>query len=253
MNRRCIVTLLYCLIVDLLGAQDSKIYSIKGDKLYKDSNYVESEEAYRKANEIKPEFKNQYNIANSLFQQGRTKEAAESYEKSLQQSQDNANKSKAFYNLGNAFFNQKEYDKSIKAYQEALTLNPKDKEAKQNLVLAKRQKQIQQQQQQQQSDQNKQGEQNKQEQQNQENNKDQKDKQKQDQQQEEKNKRKESSSNQDKEKDKNKNQSAEEEKKDQMNKDQAEQLLRMVDDRDKKIRERLQKSQSKSPKRAKDW
>ena len=49
------------------------------------------------------------------------------------------------------------------------------------------------------------------------------------------------------------NQNAAEENKDKMNKDEAEQLLRMVDDRDKKIRERLQKSQSKSPKRQKDW
>ena len=38
-----------------------------------------------------------------------------------------------------------------------------------------------------------------------------------------------------------------------MTKDQAEQLLRMIEDQDKKVRERIQKLQSKSPKRVKDW
>lgn len=238
-------------VVELLCAQDSKIYSIKGDKLYKDSNFTESEEAYRKANDLKPEFKNLYNIGNCLYQQGRTKEAAEAYEKSVHQSEDHTAKSKAYYNLGNALFNQKDYDKSIKAYQDALKINPGDQEAKQNLVLAKRQKQIQQQQQQQQQQQNDQNQKDEQNKQNQESKEDQNDQK--NNKQQEKNKNQDQSSTQDKQKEQDKKSASEEENKDQLNKEQAEQLLRMINDRDKKTRERIQKAQSKSPKRDKDW
>lgn len=249
MNRCIVILMVNIFVVELLGAQDPKIYSIKGDKLYKDSNFMESEEAYRKANDLKPEFKNLYNIGNCLYQQGRTKEAADAYEKSLHQSDDHSAKSKAYYNLGNALFNQKDYDKSIKAYQDALKINPGDQEAKQNLVLAKRQKQIQQQQQQQQqNDQNQKDDQNKQNQESKEDQKDQKNNK-----QQEKNKNQDQSSTQDKQKEQDKKSASEEENKDQMNKEQAEQLLRMINDRDKKTRERIQKAQSKSPKREKDW
>ncbi|MFZ1257783.1 MAG: tetratricopeptide repeat protein, partial [Saprospiraceae bacterium] len=107
-----LIAFLYLCCARLI-AQDSKFFSTKGDRLYKDSNYTDAEESYRKANDLKPEFKNKYNIANSLYQQGRTKEAGDYYEKSLQEAESDKAKSKAFYNLGNAYFEQKNYEKSI--------------------------------------------------------------------------------------------------------------------------------------------
>jgi Ca-activated chloride channel homolog len=218
------------LVLNEASAQDAGIYSYKADRLYKDSNYLEAEEAYRKANDIKPEFKNLYNIGNSLYQQGRAKEAAEYYQKSLRHESESKGKSNAYYNLGNSYFNQKEYEKSIKAYQDALKINPKDKAAKQNLVLAKRQKQLQEQQQQQQQQQQ-------QEQQQQDN-------------QQQQSPPQEQPTHQEQEDKKDQNKPAEN---NSMTREQAEQLMRMVDDRDKKIREKIQRTQSKSPKREKDW
>ena len=92
----------------VLFAQDPKIYALKGDKFFRDSAFTEAAESYRKANELQPEFKYQYNIGNSLYNQGRTKEAADYYEKSLRSSNSEAIKSKAYYNLGNSYFNQKQ-------------------------------------------------------------------------------------------------------------------------------------------------
>ena len=114
----------------VIHAQDPKIFALKGDKFFRDSAFMEAEESYRKANELRPEFKYQYNIGNSLYNQGRTKEAADYYEKSISSSNSEAIKSKAYYNLGNSHFNQKQYDKSIEAYKESLKRNPNDLENK---------------------------------------------------------------------------------------------------------------------------
>lgn len=138
---------LFSFLSNHLDAQDPKVYALKADKLFRDSAFAEAEESYRKANALHPEFKYQYNIGNSLYNQGRTKEAADYYEKSLAASNSENSKSKVYYNLGNSYFNQKQYDKSIEAYKESLKRNPNDLEAKNNLVLAKKQLQIQQQQQ----------------------------------------------------------------------------------------------------------
>ena len=113
----------------------------KGDRLYRDSNYVGAEEAYRKANAENPSFNFQYNLANSLYQQGRIKEAQSAYEKSITNSSTTPQQlSSAYYNLGNTNFHNKAYDKSIEAYKESLKLNPKDAAAKINLAQAKRMK-----------------------------------------------------------------------------------------------------------------
>ncbi len=228
---------------ELVQAQKANPYFRKADHLYKDSSYAEAEEAYRKGLVHEGEgFKGSYNIANCLYQQGRADEASNYYQNSLKFSNTSkVDQSKAQYNLGNAYFQQQQFDKSVEAYREALKLNPKDNDARNNLVLA-RQQLIRQQQQQQQSNQN----QNK----NQDQNKDQPQTQNQEQ------------KNQDQGQSKQKeNKTQAEQTQDQqeqgsnskLNKEQAEQIMRMINAQDEKIRQRIQKAQSRSPKREKDW
>ena len=194
-----------------LLAQNPEMWSRKADKLYRDSNFLEAEEMYRKVNGIKPYFDQQFNIGNSLYQQGRLDEAKSAYEKSLgQEGADDQKKSNAFYNLGNTHFAKKEYDKSVEAYKQSLKLNPRDKETKINLAQALQQQRIQQQQQQQQKD-KKSPEEKPAAEENQ------------------------SPSNGD------------------LKKDEAEQLLKMVDDKDKKVKEKLQRMNRKKERREKDW
>ena len=189
-------------------AQNPDMLSRKADKLYRDSNFLEAEEQYRKVNGIRPYFDQQFNIGNSLYQQGRLDEAKSAYEKSLgQEGSNEVKKSHALYNLGNTYFAKKEFDKSVEAYKQSLKLNPQDKETKINLAQALQQQRIQQQQQ------------------------------------------------QDKKSPEEK--SATEENQSPSNgdlkKDEAEQLLKMVDDKDKKVKEKLQRMNRKKERRETDW
>lgn len=72
----------------------------------------------------------------------------------------------ANYNLGNMAFNDNEFDRAINAYKAALRINPNNRKARQNLLLAlQRKEQQQNQQQQQQQDQQQQQQQDQQQQQ----------------------------------------------------------------------------------------
>lgn len=219
---------------------------IEGDKHYRDSSFQEAEENYRKALELHPDFKTKYNIANSLYQQGRSKEAIEYYKNSLQNAGNHSQKAKAHYNLGNAYFNEKQFDKSLESYKESLKLDPNDHDARNNLMLAKEQLIQQQQQQQQQQNQQQTSPQEKDQ-----NNKEQ---------QPEDPKNKDERNPPQDQSQQNQQQQNQQQPKDQqhsaessLNKEQAEQLMKMVGDQDAKIRERLQKANSKSKKRTKDW
>ena len=46
----------------VLLAQDPALLSKKADQFYRDSQFVEAEEFYRKADHAKPEFKNKFNF-----------------------------------------------------------------------------------------------------------------------------------------------------------------------------------------------
>jgi len=215
-------------------AQNPDMLSRKADKLYRDSNFLEAEEQYRKVNGIRPYFDQQFNIGNSLYQQGRLDEAKSAYEKSLgQEGSNEVKKSHALYNLGNTYFAKKEFDKSVEAYKQSLKLNPQDKETKINLAQALQQQRIQQQQQQQQKQQQ---QEQKQEQQ----------KQNQGQQQEPQKRDPNNKDNSPPEENQSPNNG-------DLKKEEAEQLLKMVDDKDKKVKEKLQRMNRQKAKKEKDW
>ncbi|HEX5624579.1 MAG TPA: hypothetical protein VFX48_01075, partial [Saprospiraceae bacterium] len=50
------------LLSGILHGQDARFFAAKGDLHYRDSSYTEAEEAYRKAQDLKSDFKHQYNI-----------------------------------------------------------------------------------------------------------------------------------------------------------------------------------------------
>jgi len=242
---RILLVFHFLFLISRASGQALNPYAQKGDRMYRDSNYVGAEEAYRKANAENPSFNFQYNLANSLYQQGRIKEAQSAYEKSISNSSTSPQQlSSAYYNLGNTNFHNKAYDKSIEAYKESLKLNPKDAAAKINLAQAKRMK-VQQQQQEQQ-------EQNKQQEQKQQDQKDQNQQEQKNEPQNEKNAdQKKIDNSQDDPKEKKEDQGGTEEKK--LTKEEANQLLKMVEDKDKKVKERLQQQNRKRVPKNKDW
>jgi len=204
-----------------------------GDLLFQAGNYTEAETQYRKALEEKQRPTSAYNLGNTIYEQNRMQEAAESYKKAIAVTTDPQLKSNAWFNLGNTYYQQENYGESIKAYKESLKLQPNDADAKKNLMLAMRQLQQQQQQQEQQKQQ--------QEQQNkeQQDQGDQKDQQQQQQQQKQQQQQqpKDSPGNQ----------------KDNVSKDEAREILKAIEREDQRVQEKLKKVSGSKTAPVKDW
>ncbi len=237
----------------------------KGNKLYKNEAYSDAELEYRKAMELeKNKVAAKYNFANSLYKSKKYKEAATNYEE-LKNNPDLSleEKAKVLHNLGNSYAKQEDWEKSYKAYKEALKLNPNDEETRYNLIFAqkhlkKSQQQQNQEQNQNQDQQNKDGkkEQNKQESQQDKQGEDKKEQSQENQEQqkqsgEEKDKQeKQGQQNEGKESDEKKG-----EEKPAMSMQEAKQLLKAIEEKDKKTAEKVEvkKAKANRVKVEKDW
>jgi Ca-activated chloride channel family protein len=214
-------------------AQKDYIPLRTGDLLYKNKDYAEAEIQYRKALEEKQKPTSAYNLGNSIYEQNRMKEAAESYQKTIAGTKDPVLKSNAYFNLGNTYFQQQDFGESIKAYKEALKLQPNDEQAKKNLMLAMRQLQQQQQKQQQQQQQQQEEKQEQQEQ-------DKQDQQQQQQQQQNQKQQQQSAGKEEKQNEK-------------VSKDEAREILKAIEREDQRVQEKLKKTTGEKPNPLKDW
>ena len=213
----------------------------KGDRDYINNDYKQAEENYTKAQQAQRTSKGDYNLANTIYQQQRYDEAGKQYDDIIAKTKDNQLKFNSLYNRGNTHFWKKEYAKAIESYKNALRLNPKDTDAKKNLALAQRM--LQQQQQQQQKDQ-----QNKDKNQQ---NKDNKDQQQQNQQQQNQNQQQQNQQQQQQQNQQQQNQQQQPQQ--EMKKDQARQILQIMDDEERKVQQRLRKGNPKPSRSTKDW
>jgi len=222
----------------LLPAQSAHRFLRKGDSEYKEQEFQDAEENYRKALIKKNSAQGAYNLGNSIYSQDRYEEAAKQYEEALVSSSNNQLKALTYHNLGNTYFQQGDYEKSIDAYKNALRLNPQDMETKYNLALAQNRFQAQQpppqdqnqqqdQQSQQQDDKNQPNDQNQQPQNQPQPN--------------------EQNSNQE-----NQPQREQTDAKD-LTKEEARQLLEIMEEEERKVQEKIRKAHSKPPKSGKDW
>ena len=143
----------------MLSAQEESKDVRKGNSLYNQDKYVDSEVFYRKGlSKNNNSFEATFNLGNALFKQQKYPEAIEQFTKASSMVKDKDKVASAYHNIGNALFESKEYAKSIEAYKNALKKNPTDDETRYNLALAQKylqQQKQQQKQQQQQQQQNK--------------------------------------------------------------------------------------------------
>jgi len=205
----------------------------EGDLLYDQGEFLAAEEAYRKAGAKDEEAKADYNLGNAIYQQERYDEAVKYYEAAAEAAKDPAEKANAYYNLGNTHFKAQALDKSIDAYKNALKLEPDDLDTKKNLTMALQKLRQQQQQQQQQQPQQQQ-------------NKDQQQQQPQPQEDQQKqNPQQQNAQSQQEAQPKESNED--------LTKEEAEELLRIIDNEDSKVQEKLRKSTANPKKPVKDW
>lgn len=224
------VLLLLMAAVSVSAQKAERDFIRKGNRLFKDSVYVNAEVNYRKALEVNPKSTvSMFNLGNTLAQQNKLQEAMEQYVGATKIEKDKDNLAQIYHNMGVIFQSQKDYAKAVEAYKESLRNNPKDNETRYNLALAQKMLKDQQQNQQNQ-DQNQ--DQNKQDQK-----EDKKDQNKQDQQQQQD------------------QQPPKPEKKDnEMSKENAEQLLNSVMQDEKDVQDKVKKQQVIQGSRLeKDW
>ena len=222
-SKYILFALLLSLSLGTFAQKAERDYIRKGNRLFKDSVFVDAEVNYRKALEVNPKsIVSMYNLGNTLSQQQKFKDAMEQYVAATQIEKDKAKLGQIYHNMGVLFQSGKDYQKAVEAYKMSLRNNPKDDETRYNLALAQKLLKDQQQ-----------------NQQNQDQNQDNKDQNKQN----------------DQNKDKQQQQPPKSEKNDnEMSKENAEQLLNSVMQDEKGVQDKVKKQQTLQGRRLeKDW
>lgn len=114
----------------------------KGINLYHQQEYEKALSEFISALEkdpSRPEIA--YDVGTALYKLERYPQAAEVL-KQLSSGQNKELSARAYYNLGNALINTGDIESAIQAYKQSLKLDPHDKDAKHNLELALRLKQM---------------------------------------------------------------------------------------------------------------
>jgi Ca-activated chloride channel family protein len=204
------------------SAQSGGALIRSGNRYYKKKQLDQSVQQYQAAVNKAPDNPTaNYNLGNAQFRKNDFDAAAKSFDASVtHSSSDKPMQEKGFYNKGVAMAKQKKLQESIDAWKSALKLDPADSDARENLEKALMELKKQQQQQKKQQDQKK----------------DQKDK---------------------KDEKKNEDQQQQQQPKPQpsrLNKQQVEQLLRALQQRENDLQNKLNQNKVRSPNQPdKDW
>jgi len=120
-----------------LFAQDAQDELRRGNELYRQQQFRESEDAYAAAEKKDPkDLKSKYNKANAIYRQNKQTAAIRELDDLSFKTGDNKLKAKAQYNKGVILSAQSKLQESIDAYKNALRLDPADKQARENLQKA---------------------------------------------------------------------------------------------------------------------
>ncbi|WP_349832749.1 tetratricopeptide repeat protein, partial [Bacteroides fragilis] len=138
-NKYILFALLLSLSAGAFAQKAERDYIRKGNRLFKDSVFVDAEVNYRKALEANPKSTiSMYNLGNTLSQQQKFKDAMEQYVAATNIEKDKAKLGQIYHNMGVLFQSGKDYQKAVEAYKMSLRNNPKDDETRYNLALAQK-------------------------------------------------------------------------------------------------------------------
>ena len=224
-----VLCLLPCVIfAGLKGKVDS------GNSLYKKADFEGALSKYQDAQIDEPENPVlHFNSGDARYKMEKYEEAVKEYEKASY-SKDIALQAKSYYNIGNSLYKTGKMPEAIQYYQKCLELNPKDKDAKYNIEFVR--KKIKEQ-----IDKNKQeGKESKESKDSKEGKKGKENKDKKDQNQQAK------EAKEDKDKKDGKDKQAGEEKKDKMSKEDAERILKAINEDEKKALDKKKENQMKN-------
>jgi tetratricopeptide (TPR) repeat protein len=200
-----------------VSAQQADVLVRKGNRLYKQKQLEQSQKAYEEAVHAAPgDPTANFNLGDAFFRQNNFDSAAKSFGAGADNSPDSALRQNSLYNKGVALVKGQKLKESIDAWEKALKINPSDQETRENLQKALLELKRQQQQQQDQ-------------------------KKKQDQQQQQK-------------KQDQKDQQQQQPQPSKLTKQQAEQLLKSLQERENELQQKMNQSKAKSSNQPdKDW
>jgi tetratricopeptide (TPR) repeat protein len=227
--------LILLMTAGLAHAQTVRSHVSTGNDYYAKQRFPEAETEYKKALDKDPTSRHaQFDLGDAYYKQGRFDEAQRSYNASAVSAPTPVDQAAAYHNVGNALFKAGKIAESIEAYKQALRLNPRDDDTRYNYEFAKeRLKQQQNQQQQSKNSQDKNQQKNRQ--------------QKQQQQQQPK-----QSQQQEPKQDQPKQQQAQPQK-NKMSKEEAEQILQALRNKEMELQKQLRKREGPRVKPEKDW
>ncbi|KAA6347517.1 hypothetical protein EZS27_005005 [termite gut metagenome] len=139
-NYKYIVSVLCVFVTPAVwGQETNRDYIRKGNRLFKDSVFVDAEVNYRKALDMNPKSTvSMYNLGNSLSQQQKAEEAIKQYDNAAKIEENKTKLAKIYHNKGTLFQAKQDYAKAIEAYKMSLRNNPHDNETRYNLALAQK-------------------------------------------------------------------------------------------------------------------
>lgn len=243
--------ILLSLPVIIYGQSERKLIR-EGYKAYMEEDFSEAEINFRKAEEAgKEDFVARYNTSAAVYQQQKLEEAGSLFNELLAESDEPAERAKLLHNLGNVFTQSQQYSQAVEAYKQSLRINPGDDDTRYNLAYALEKLREQQQQQQQQD--------NSQQDQNQDQDQEQKDQDQQQQQQQEEEQDSEDKEQQQQQQQQNQDQEEQQEQpqpqKQELSKEEAERLLNAILQKEKDVKEKVDKKKATAAKikTDKDW
>ncbi len=131
--------LLWGISFQSLMAQATEKYLRQGNSEYTKEKFEQAEISYRKALEQSPsDYRGQFNLANTLYKQGKYEEASQIFEALSSGNPDQEQWSRSRFNLGNSLLAEDKLEESIETYKSILRNNPKDEETRYNLSVALR-------------------------------------------------------------------------------------------------------------------
>lgn len=126
--------LLLCCITVL--AQEKRLVR-EGNQLYQQKKFKEAAAAYQQALQKNPAYvPGSFNLGNSLIQQNQLEAARKVMTATAKNAKAKEEQSGANYNIGNTYMQEQKWAEAVDAYKKALRKNPQDADAKYNLSYA---------------------------------------------------------------------------------------------------------------------
>lgn len=138
-NTRLCGTLILTLLLSWgssVQGQSARKLVREGNEAYRSGEFQSAEQLYRRALQAEPLARGEYNLGNSLYEQNEFEESIQQYERAAATLPSPEEQAMAWHNLGNAYFRSGKFRESSEAYKAALRLQPHDMESKKNLALS---------------------------------------------------------------------------------------------------------------------